>query len=346
MADELKKVSVHITEIPQNLEKQDVIGKLKDKLGLEQTVPITSGNYMNAKNEIPYMWGVFKFPDEETKNRCLQECRFIVLDDESQIKSRVQVNDRNFVKEQIANGAKNICVKKLPAGWDHDDLLDYFQKYGKIASCKVSKTFKVTTEFEGDKQVPKTTADSNRYGYVSFENEADAMAALEDNKPKGKEDMCAEPFTKEKKSPVPNNLFVKNFPLDWTDSELAAKFSKYCSKKEDGSTNGIVSAKIMRDDKQTSQGYGFVCFEKAEDAQKAKDSLDGQKVEKMEEPLYVAFALKKEVREKALRKSMLRQNLYVKNLPESVGEKEMKEFFEQFGKVKNTKIMVAQNGVD
>lgn len=50
----------------------------------------------------------------------LEEHRF--LEFAKGIKSRVLPDDREFVKNQIANAERNVCVKKLPDEWDHEDL--------------------------------------------------------------------------------------------------------------------------------------------------------------------------------------------------------------------------------
>ena len=210
------------------------------------------------------------------------------------------------MKKQIANGDRNVCVKKIPEDWDHSDLFDFFSEFGEVASCKVSKTFKVTTIYNAEegKQEQQTTADSNKYGYVSFKTDEGAKNACTDSKVKNK-GMVAEPYTKERSTQNPNNLYVKNFPTDWDDNEFASKFSKFCSKDGD-KQNNIISAKIMRDEKNVSKGFGFVCFSNPEDAVSAKKAMHGQKMSGCEEALCVEYALKKEVREKALRKALLR----------------------------------------
>lgn len=38
--------------------------------------------------------------------------------------------------------------------------------------------------------------------------------------------------------------------------------------------------------------------------------------------------------------------MYVKNIPTSVKDEDLKDFFSKFGDVKNTKIMVTESGID
>lgn len=66
----------------------------------------------------------------------------------------------------------------------------------------------------------------------------------------------------EKMGPGPQyftNIYVKNFPetID-SDDKLAEMFSKF---------GKISSAKVMFDENGKSRGFGFCCFESAEDAE-------------------------------------------------------------------------------
>uniref|UniRef100_A0A8C7R0C3 RRM domain-containing protein n=1 Tax=Oncorhynchus mykiss TaxID=8022 RepID=A0A8C7R0C3_ONCMY len=62
-----------------------------------------------------------------------------------------------------------------------------------------------------------------------------------------------------------NNVFVKNLGRDMNDEKLIELFGKY------GPT---VSVKVMKDDNGKSCGFGFVCFERHEDAQRAVNEMN------------------------------------------------------------------------
>lgn len=58
----------------------------------------------------------------------------------------------------------------------------------------------------------------------------------------------------------------------------------------------------MKDSENKSKGFGFVCFEIAEDADKAVEALNNSKNFTDLPPLYVGFAMKKSEREEHLMK--------------------------------------------
>lgn len=125
-----------------------------------------------------------------------------------------------------------------------------------------------------------------------------------------------------------NNIYCKDIPLSWSDTELENHFSKY---------GPLGSVKIMSDESGNSKGFGFVCFKNAGDADKALE-LNGKTFDGKE--IYVSKAEKKQDRIKALEKSMARRNLYIRNFPKELTEEQLQKFFEQHGKVQNVRIMV------
>ena len=67
-----------------------------------------------------------------------------------------------------------------------------------------------------------------------------------------------------------NNIYVKEIPKkNFTDKYLIELFSKF---------GKINSAIVLKDEKGDSKGFVFVCFEKPEDAEKAKNEIHGKKL--------------------------------------------------------------------
>ncbi|GMH26312.1 hypothetical protein Nepgr_028155 [Nepenthes gracilis] len=82
-----------------------------------------------------------------------------------------------------------------------------------------------------------------------------------------------------------SNVYIKNINDDVKDEELRELFSQ-CGR--------ITSEKLMRDDKGTSKGFGFVCYSAPEEASKAVTTFHGFMFHG--KPLYVAIAQRKEDR--------------------------------------------------
>ncbi|KAI0567025.1 Polyadenylate-binding protein [Gracilaria domingensis] len=100
------------------------------------------------------------------------------------------------------------------------------------------------------------------------------------------------------------NLYVKNLSDDIDDDRLRAEFSPYGT---------ITSAKVMRDDKGYSKGFGFVCFTQPEEATKAVTELNGRMVGL--KPIYVALAQRKEVRRAQLEAQRAMNRINPSGLP-------------------------------
>ena len=62
------------------------------------------------------------------------------------------------------------------------------------------------------------------------------------------------------------NVYVKNFGEDMDDEHFKDLFGKF---------GPAVSVKVMTDEGGKSEGFGFVSFERHEDAQKAVDEING-----------------------------------------------------------------------
>ncbi|KAJ7540567.1 hypothetical protein O6H91_10G022100 [Diphasiastrum complanatum] len=81
------------------------------------------------------------------------------------------------------------------------------------------------------------------------------------------------------------NLYVKNLDDAVDDDLLRKEFSAFGT---------ITSAKVMRDEKGISKGFGFVCFTTSEESSKALVQSNGCMLHG--KPIYVSLAQRKEVR--------------------------------------------------
>ncbi|KAK4812510.1 hypothetical protein QYF61_002303 [Mycteria americana] len=155
------------------------------------------------------------------------------------------------------SGVGNIFIKNLDDSIDNKALYDTFSAFGNILSCKV------VCDENG----------SRGYGFVHFETHEAATRAIEtmngmllnDRKVfvghfKSRKEREAEFGARAMEF---TNVYIKNFGDDMDDDKLREIFSKF------GKT---LSVKVMMDNAGRSKGFGFVNFEKHEEAQKARGS--------------------------------------------------------------------------
>ncbi|XP_024984246.1 polyadenylate-binding protein 7-like [Cynara cardunculus var. scolymus] len=236
------------------------------------------------------------------------------------------------------SGIGNVFVKNLNELIDNVQLQELFKSFGNILSCKV-----VTLE----------DGKSKGYGFVQFDSEECANAAIEklNGTNVGGKQIYVGKFMKKSDRVLPSpdakytNLYIKNLDLDMTEDILEKSFAKF---------GKIVSLVIARDDSGVSRGFGFVNFENPEDARKAAEDMNGLNLGSM--ALYVARAQKKAEREQILRRQFedIRKeqilkyqgsNVYVKNIDDDVTEDELQEHFSQCGTITSAKLMCDDKGV-
>uniref|UniRef100_F6ZZL4 Poly(A) binding protein, cytoplasmic 1 n=1 Tax=Xenopus tropicalis TaxID=8364 RepID=F6ZZL4_XENTR len=186
------------------------------------------------------------------------------------------------------SGVGNIFIKNLDKSIDNKALYDTFSAFGNILSCKV------VCDENGSKG----------YGFVHFETQEAAERAIDkmngmllnDRKVfvgrfKSRKEREAELGARAKEF---TNVYIKNFGEDMDDERLKEMFGKY---------GPALSVKVMTDDNGKSKGFGFVSFERHEDAQKGV-------------------------------------NLYVKNLDDGIDDERLRKEFSPFGTITSAKVMM------
>jgi polyadenylate-binding protein len=94
------------------------------------------------------------------------------------------------------------------------------------------------------------------------------------------------------------NLYIKNLDDDVDDEKLRAEFEAFGT---------ITSCKVMRDEKGTSKGFGFVCYSSPDEATKAVSEMNNKMIGN--KPLYVSLAQRKDVRRQQLESQIAQRNL-------------------------------------
>ncbi|NXX96268.1 EPAB protein, partial [Centropus bengalensis] len=242
------------------------------------------------------------------------------------------------------SGIGNVFIKNLDDSIDNKALYDTFSAFGNILSCKV------VCDENG----------SRGYGFVHFETHEAATRAIEtmngmllnDRKVfvghfKSRKEREAEFGAKALEF---TNVYIKNFGDDMDDDRLREIFSRF------GKT---LSVKVMVDHTGRSKGFGFVNFEKHEEAQKARGSsccpsatsalsMNGKEINGR--MVYVGRAQKRLERQSELKQKFeqLKQervskyqgvNLYVKNLDDGIDDEKLRKEFSPYGTITSAKVM-------
>ncbi|KAL1541342.1 polyadenylate-binding protein 7-like [Salvia divinorum] len=236
------------------------------------------------------------------------------------------------------SGVGNVFVKNLSDSIDSVKLQEMFQIFGDVLSCKV---------------VTSDDGKSRGYGFVQFESEASAKAAIEklNGLADGGKQMFVSKFVKKSDRSLPcheekyTNLYVKNLDTEISEEVLKEKFSQF---------GKIASLVISEDGNGASRGFGFVNFDKVEDAKSAVEALNGSQLGS--KVLYVARAQKKSEREEMLRRQFEEKrneqilkyqasNVYVKNIDDEISDDELRLHFSQCGTITSAKIMRDDKGL-
>ncbi|XP_012691526.1 polyadenylate-binding protein 1b [Clupea harengus] len=232
------------------------------------------------------------------------------------------------------SGVGNIFIKNLDKSIDNKALYDTFSAFGNILSCKV------VCDENGSKG----------YGFVHFETQEAAERAIEkmngmllnDRKVfvgrfKSRKEREAELGARAKEF---TNVYIKNFGEDMNDEKLREVFKAYGTS---------MSIRVMTDDSGKSRGFGFVSFERHEDAQRAVDEMNGKELNG--KLIYVGRAQKKVERQTELKRKFeqMKQdrmtryqgvNLYVKNLDDGIDDERLRKEFTPFGTITSAKVMM------
>lgn len=189
----------------------------------------------------------------------------------------------------------NVYIKNFGEEMTEDKLRDMCDEAGKIISLKI------VTDTD--------TGKAKGFGFISFESPEEAEKAVDAlnnydvsgrklfaGRAKKKAERAAEvkaEFDKKRQERLSRfqgvNLYIKNLDDDIDDEQLREEFAAYGT---------ISSAKVMKDDKANSKGFGFVCFSSPEEATKAVTEMNGRIL--VSKPLYVALAQRKEERKAQL----------------------------------------------
>ena len=240
-------------------------------------------------------YGFVHFAEMESAEKAIKSVNGMLLNDKKvYVGLHVPRRERESKEEEFKKNFTNVFVKNIPESVDDQKFAEMFEAYGAITSAALTKD-------ENGK--------SKGFGFVNFEDHEAADKAVEEMNEKEIDGKALFVGRAQKKSEREEelrkkfdqlrlermnkyqgvNLYVKNLDEIIDDDRLRQEFAVY---------GAITSARVMVDDKGTSKGFGFVCFNQPEEATKAVTEMNGKIVGN--KPMYVALAQRRDARKAML----------------------------------------------
>ncbi|KAB1200097.1 Polyadenylate-binding protein 5 [Morella rubra] len=128
------------------------------------------------------------------------------------------------------------------------------------------------------------------------------------------------------------NIFIKNLDSSIDNKALHDTFAAFGT---------VLSSKVEVDSNGQSKGYGYVQFDNEESAQNAIKHLNGMLIN--DKKVYVGLFVRRQERTQA-NGSPKFTNVYVKNLPETTTDDDLKKLFGAYGTITSAVVMTDANG--
>ncbi|KAI8980466.1 hypothetical protein BDB01DRAFT_762417 [Pilobolus umbonatus] len=245
----------------------------------------------------------------------MADCAFTLLNGvtfASDIKLSLKINNPSGDYPEPEAHAGILHIKSLPRNITNKGLYDLFRPYGPMALCKI--IMEQGLHFKGTALIQYFNTDHSNHAVQSMHNKTvqdNTISVLPfisgKSRPSSHMEKENTPYftpqpshtiiksnTLGTKPSLPNiktnilltgqnvdftNLYIKNLDLNVKSNDLFNNFRKF---------GHIISARVMKNTQtKQSKGFGFVSFTKAEDAQNAKQEMDGKMI--LSKAMIVAF---------------------------------------------------------
>ena len=330
-----EKNILYISDLPYNTNETDIklfFKRYGDNVSL---ITIRDPKYHKENDTKPISAKVI-FKDYETANKARIEMNLRKLKGHA---IRLMWEERdNSVRY---NSTTNLFIKGIPFNVQPREVYEYFIKFGDISSAKL-----------------KENQDGNHlgYGYVTYYKPESAEIAIKNTNGKmmwGGGPLQVDYFKKKNErlstaGPEVFKLYITNFPGDFTEKNIIELTKEF---------GAIISCSIKTE--KIGRRYALVCYENEEAANRAKGSLEGKNV-------YGYNLFCKIVNDKSyqnpneikintnnnnnFRRFFQRNkpgiintnnnkcNLFIKEIPYMIKEKQFIEIFSQYGKIASAKL--------
>ena len=238
------------------------------------------------------------------------------------------------------NSKTNLFVKGIPFNVQPREVYEYFMKYGDISSAKL-----------------KDDSEGNHfgYGYVTYYKPESAENAIKNSNGKviwGSSPLQVDYFKKKNErlstsGPEVFKLYITNFPGDFTENNIIELTKEF---------GAILSCSIKTE--KIGRRYALVCYESETAANRAKANLEGKNI--FGYNLFCKIVTDKSYPEEMqlnrnknnnynkrffqrngpgyLNSNNNMCNLYIKEIPFTIKEKEFNEIFSKYGRIVSSKL--------
>jgi len=228
------------------------------------------------------------YAEQAAADKAIEQINDMVLAGRKVIVEKFQSKEQR--EEQQQNEYTNIYVKNIPSELNVEQIFDILKKYGQVES----------------RLIPEGKDDAKNCGfcYCNYRTHEEAKAAVAGlNEVKGEDGKLIEASRCLSKAELKRqsrqnkirmtstNLYVKNLPSYMDDDGLKELFSKF---------GNISSAKVMIDKHGLSKQFGFVNFEREDEASLSMAEMNGKDLNGLK--LYVGLAQTKNERKSILSK--------------------------------------------
>lgn len=249
-------------------------------------------------------YGFVHYETAEAADNAIRSVNGMLLNDKKVfVGHHISRKERQSKIDEMKAQFTNLYIKNVSEEVTEDEFTALMSKFGTITSLMLAQ------DEEGK---------NKGFGFVNYENHDDAAKAVEalhDSEFHGKNLFVTRAQKKnerdeelrrsyeqaraEKQSKYQGvNLYVKNLEDDVDDDKLRSEFEAFGT---------ITSCKVMRDDKGTSKGFGFVCYSSPDEATKAVSEMNNKMIGA--KPLYVSLAQRKDVRRQQLESQIAQRNM-------------------------------------
>ncbi len=288
-----QNTDVFINNLPKDCTPKDIYEAFS-KFGTIDSVELKTNS-----SGVCLGYGYVDFTTEESAKEAIEKMDKTILKDK-EIKVSL-FTPKNVRIENAGNQSilPMVVAKKLPNEMDSKELKNIFDIYGDIMiSGIVNEPPIFLTENPKFKDSAEELSNINRYGIILYTKKEEANIAF--NQLKDKYDLVLtesdskiiDKLKKEihdsmKAKYDGSNLIVKNLPKEIDDKMLHSIFIKYgpissAKVHTEGVMKNITDENGNVLDKKfvyESKGFGYVCFKKSEDAQKAKNEINEKEIQ-------------------------------------------------------------------